>query len=380
MPKVVIIGGSYAGLGALSAIFKNSSSTLEVTVVAPSTHAYFNVVAPRLLSEPEKFEKTAVSIQDIVNKYDPSKASFVHGLVVSTDLENRKLSVKLIAGGVLDLEYDILVIASGTEAKWKGYKVNQDYQDARKAILSASKALKDASSVAIIGGGPTGVESAGEIAAEYKQASVTLYTGSSGPLVSAAESLSAKATSKLQQLGVEIVNNVHVKSVIHDQPQEGATGAVDPESGATGSTVMLENGEKSHYDLVLESYIVGPYSSFLPGSIKDDKGFVVTDGNLLVKGQHGVVALGDIVAGSSKTYVDLKFRQMGIFSTTFSKLLQDTAETSESKYVPVTHTLLVPISRNGGVGIFYWIPLPNFIVWFGKARTYMIEKVMAGFV
>ncbi|OBA23102.1 FAD/NAD(P)-binding domain-containing protein [Metschnikowia bicuspidata var. bicuspidata NRRL YB-4993] len=377
MPKIVIIGGSFAGLNALATIFKTAGSTsIDATLVAPNSHAYFNVASPRLLSEPDKFSETTVPVSEAVQKHSRGKATFLRGLATAVDFDKREVSVQLMAGGHKTLPYDILVVASGTEAKWAGYKVNTNHEDAHKAIVAANKALKNALSVAVVGGGPTGTEVAGEIAHVFKKAKVTLYTGGLGPLAGAAAKLSGKALKKLGALGVELVNGVQVQSV----------------SGTAGgkSTVALANGQSREHDLVLESYIVRPYSEFLPSAVKDGKGYVVTDDHLLVKGQRSVVALGDIVSGSSKSLVDLKMRQAGLFRATIQNLLRDVqnpeflpgAKTAKEglEYQPVTHTMMVPISRDGGVGMVFGISLPNFAVHYGKAKTFMLEKARSEFV
>ncbi|KAM9892808.1 hypothetical protein OXX79_009776 [Metschnikowia pulcherrima] len=336
MPQIVIIGGSYAGLKAVSTIYSTKTANLDVTVVSPSSHVYFNVAAPRLLVEPEKLSQTVFPVEEILSESSNGDAN-------------------------------------GTQAKWAGWKVNTSHEDAQKAILATNHALKKASTVAIVGGGPTGVETAGEIAKEFPSAKVTLYTGADAPLAFAGPSLSVKATRKLENLGVQIINDLQIKEVLRKEH---------------GDTLVLDSGETRDYDVGLESFISGPFSSYLPSSVKDEQGFVVTDGNLLVKGCNGVVAFGDIVSGSSKSIVDLKFGQSGIFTATIKKLLQDVqtpgfltkSTDAESSYNPVKHTLAVPISRDGGVGMLYWVPLPSFLVWLGKARTFMIESARSNFM
>ncbi|KAM9893643.1 hypothetical protein OXX79_009213 [Metschnikowia pulcherrima] len=373
MPQIVIIGGSYAGLKAVSTIYSMKTANLDVTVVSPSSHVYFNVAAPRLLVEPEKLSQTVFPVEEIVSESSNGDAKFVQGSATNVDFAKREVYVDLAAGGESTLKFDILVIASGTRAKWAGWKVNTSHEDAQKAILATNHALKKASTVAIVGGGPTGVETAGEIAKEFPSAKVTLYTGADAPLAFAGPSLSVKATRKLENLGVQIINDLQIKEVLRKEH---------------GDTLVLDSGETRDYDVGLESFISGPFSSYLPSSVKDGQGFVVTDGNLLVKGCNGVVAFGDIVSGSSKSIVDLKFGQSGIFTATIKKLLQDVqnpgfltkSTDADSGYNPVKHTLAVPISRDGGVGMLYWVPLPSFLVWLGKARTFMIESARSNFM
>ena len=381
MPRVGIIGGSYAGLKALATVFNiGKTANLDVTLVAPSTHAYYNLASPRLISEPSKFDNTIFSIRDIVKETSGNKGRFLHGHVTGVDFKKRELSVNSVSGNESKLAYDILVIASGTQAKWAGYKVNTNHEEARKEIMATNRELQRARSVAIVGGGVTGVETAGEVAAEFHRAKVTLYTGASAPLEGVASALSEEATSKLERLGVEIVNNVFIDSVKHKTEGHGDV-----------SNIVLDNGETREYDVILESFITGPYSAFLPSDVKDEQGYVITDADLLVKGQKGVIALGDIVSGSSKSVVDLKFGQAEIFSATIEKLIEDVdkpgffaepgdATSEDSRYSPVTHTMVIPISRHGGVGMSYWIPLPSVLVWWGKAKTYMIEKARTQFM
>ncbi|KAM9900516.1 hypothetical protein OXX69_009056 [Metschnikowia pulcherrima] len=349
MPQIVIIGGSYAGLKAVSTIYSTKTANLDVTVVSPSSHVYFNVAAPRLLVEPGKLSQTVFPVEEIVNESSNGDAKFVQGSATKVDFEKREVYVDLAAGGDSTLKFDILVIASGTQAKWAGSDGGYCWR------------------------GPTGVETAGEIAKEFPSAKVTLYTGADAPLAFAGPSLSVKATRKLENLGVQIINDLQIKEVLRKEH---------------GDTLVLDSGETRDYDVGLESFIAGPFSSYLPSSVKDEQGFVVTDENLLVKGCNGVVAFGDIVSGSSKSIVDLKFGQSGIFTATIKKLLQDVqtpgflkkSTDAESSYNPVKHTLAVPISRDGGVGMLYWVPLPSFLVWLGKARTFMIESARSNFM
>ncbi|KAM9936690.1 hypothetical protein OXX80_003760 [Metschnikowia pulcherrima] len=356
MPKIVIIGGSYAGLKAVSTIYSTKTANLDVTVVSPSSHVYFNVAAPRLLVEPEKLSQTVFPVEEIVSESSNGDAKFVQGSATKVDFEKREVYVDLAAGGDSTLKFDILVIASGTQAKWAGWKVNTSHEDAQKAILATNHALKKASTVAI-----------------FPSAKVTLYTGADAPLAFAGPSLSVKATRKLENLGVQIINDLQIKEVLRKEH---------------GDTLVLDSGETRDYDVGLESFIAGPFSSYLPSSVKDEQGFVVTDENLLVKGYNGVVAFGDIVSGSSKSIVDLKFGQSGIFTATIKKLLQDVqnpgfltkSTDADSSYNPVKHTLAVPISRDGGVGMLFWVPLPSFLVWLGKARTFMIESARSNFM
>lgn len=348
--KIVILGGSFAAHFAITALSKLPND-FEVTVVAPNTHSYFNVSAPRLLVEPDNFEKVVFSNADFVQKKLKNASTFVQGKAVSIHFDDNKVTVET-ADGEKVLSYDILVIATGTATKFHGWKVNESHLLAKSAIEEAAQQIKAAKSIAVVGGGPTGVETAGEIAHNNKGSKVTLYTGLLGPL-SAFPTLVDGASAKLKALGVEVVNEVRSKSI-------------------EGNTIHLDSGESRTFDLVIDSSVHTPNSDFVPQSAKDESGFVVTDRHLVVEGTTNVVALGDIISGAAKTIVDIKLTQIGIFTSTIKKLTSSGPQSKE--YTPNTSTILVPISPSGGVGIIFGWGVPNFVVRLLKAKSFFLDK------
>lgn len=353
MTKVVIIGGSYAAHLAVSELYKTSND-LDVTLVSLNTHSYFNVAAPRLLVEPEKIDKTLFSIEKFLKNRSGGKGKFVHGKATGVDFDANTVTV-LNDGTKTEtvLTYDLLVLATGAKSQFDGYKVNESHLTARAALEETAKKLKTAKLVAIIGGGPTGVETAGEISYAYKSTAVTLYTGSSSPL-SSHQKLVSGAITKLKNLGVEVVNNVRLTSV-------------------EGGAVTLDNGETRTFDLVLDATTQTPYSEYLPASVKDKDGYVITDNYLAVKGTKNVLALGDIVSGPSKTVVDLKRGQIGVFAASANSILNASAP-SGKEWKPVQGTLIVPISPTGGEGLIFGWHIPNYLVKVFKSKTFFMNR------
>lgn len=357
MVKVVILGGSFAAHFAFTALYKNSSD-LEVTLVSATSHSYFNIPSPRLLVQPERLGEVIFSIEEFVAKKSNGKGKFIHGKATSVDFGAQTVTV-LANGSNRTLDYNLLVLATGSKTNFNGFKVNDSHLDAQKAIKETAEKLKTAKLVAVIGGGPTGVETVGEIAYALKSAAVTLYTGSSGPLP-ATPQLLAGATTKLNTLGVEVVNNVRVKTI---------------EDGA----IALDNGKTLKYDVVINATNLTPYSEYLPDSVKDDKGFVLTDSHLVVKGTTNVLALGDIVSGGSATIVEMKLSQLGVFAASANGILSS-AKAGTKKWAAVKNTIFVPISPTGGEGLIFGWRLPNFLVRLFKAKTFFFEKAAEEFL
>lgn len=349
MPKVVVIGGSYAGHLALR-IFHAASNTVESVLVSPADETFYNVAAPRLFVEPGQWDRTVSLVKANVAKIAGSKGGYLKGRATSVDFDAQTVTVATVEGEQT-LDYDYLVIASGVASKYAAFKVNLDGNEARKAIEDVHAKLPTIKSLAVIGGGPTGVETVGEIAHDYPDIKVTLYTGAAGPLATVPK-LVKGATDKLAALGVEIVNDVRVTR--------------------QGDLLTLPSGEIRDFDLVLDAYLTHPYTDFLPADVKSAAGYVLTDKHLVVKGHPNVFALGDVVDGSAQTLVDLKFGQTGPFTASVRSAL--TGGSANKLYTPQKNIIVVPVSRTGGVGILFGFGAPNWLVRFVKSKTFMIES------
>lgn len=359
MPHVVVIGGNFAGCHAVRTLY-SISPDVEVTQVALSSHAYYNPVAPRLLVEPGLVDKAFFPLDEFVEKHLKGKGKFVHGTATKANLDENEVEVKTAGGETQKIKYDFLVVASGTRSLDAGFKINQSYEEAKKGIVEWSEKAKKAELILILGGGPTGVELAGELAHDFKK-KITMYTGDKLPLAPA--NLGKGAQAKLEKLGVEVVNGVRYTKI---------------EPSGSGYKVVFDNGGEKTFDLVLNLTVYKPYSDFLPENVKSKPGFLETDDRLVVKGYPNVFGLGDIVAGSGQSIVDLKMGQLPVFAATAKSDIFKQLSRSK-KYKPVRHTILVPISRNGGEGRLFGWWQPNFVVWLLKSRDFMLGNASGEF-
>ncbi|KAJ9113461.1 hypothetical protein QFC19_000381 [Naganishia cerealis] len=358
--EVVIIGGSFAGLKAAKHILAKGDSEISVTVVSKSTHAFYTVAAPRLLLEPSKLDKAVAKVEETLKKNNKnSHVKFIHGSVESLNLKDRSIDVNS-NGQTQLLTYDVLVIASGTRYATPTFKLLGDYSLTIESIEKVNKELKAATKIAVIGGGPTGVETAGEIGYEYgKTKTITLYTGSKGPLSYLGDHRSKQAELKLQKLGVKVANSVrpHVKE---------------------GKVLTFEDGTSEEYDVVIEANGLQPNSDFLPADVLDESGFVLTNDYLQLKDFPEVVAGGDIVSGTASDLVTFNYVQWGTLLKTLDYLF-DKSQDRRKPMKPIKTTQFVPISREGGIGILFGCGVPNFLVRMLKAKDFMLSKAQENF-
>jgi len=227
-PRVVIIGGGFAGLSAAKAL---AGAQVEVTLLDRTNHHTFQpllyqvataVLAPSEIASPIRWllrgQRNVTVLLAAVDRVDVSCR------VVVTD------------GGATEMPYDYLILATGArhayfshpewEALAPGLKSLEDAHEMRRRFLLAfEEAEKSADARAreswltfvIVGGGPTGVELAGilpEVARhgiardfrriDTRRTHVILLEGGPRVLPSFSGRLSERARRDLTELGVEV--------------------------------------------------------------------------------------------------------------------------------------------------------------------------------
>lgn len=357
--RIVIIGGSFAGIIAAKTIFNQNEQAVRVTLISTSTHSFFNIAAPRLLTEPDKAENTIFPIKETLEKYsNGTQFEFIHGKVESADLDKNSLIVDN-SDGKQSINYDYLVIASGSRTDSAAFKLYDGHTETVAAIKLMNKSIIDAKKIIILGGGPTGVESAGELGYQYgKEKEIILYTGLKGPLAALGESRSKTSAEKLAALGVKVINDKASHSL---------------ESDNTQAKVIFDDGSSEVADLVIPAYGLTPNSEFLDKKFLDTKGFLKTDEFLRVEGYNNVLGFGDIVSMGERSFVDIMYAQKSTFEATVSHEFFG-ADLKLKSYSRLKPTLLVPISQEGGVGVAFGWNVPNFLVKFLKSKDFMIPN------
>lgn len=346
MPKVVIIGGSYGGCFALQEI-RGISKSLDIEVISASDEIWFNCAAPRLLIEPDKIKDSLFPLEKFVNYYN---ATFTHAKVTTVDLHSNTITLE---GKDDSVSYDYLIIATGTTAG-DAFKVNASAQGAIDALKKEIDEINKASSIAIIGGNPTAVEVAGELAHEFKNKHITMTFRGATPMK---RMNLPEAVQKLKDVGVEIV------------PQSKAESIVPVENGFK---VTFDNGKDMSFDHVIDTTYNVPCSEFLPDLVKNERGYVITDEYLVMKGTTNVIVVGDLVETSPQSIIDMRLAQMPVLGATAKRIILKNSSKMK-KYKPADHSIFVPVSRKGGVGKLFGWKVPNFVVWYLKARTFLLE-------
>ena len=230
-PKVVILGGGFGGLAAARAM----SKTADVTVVDRHNFQTFLPLLYQVSTAGLAADHVAYPIRGALRK---TNTKFRMASPISIDHKNKE--VKLDSSEILKFDHLVVALGSvtadfgipGVNEHTLGMKTVHEALAIRAEIMRRFEDLcrfedNTRFSIAVVGGGPTGVEMAGAIAELIRgplksdQANAAAHIDISlieaGPrlLPPFAPSLSAKTKKDLEKLGVKVLLNTPVKAVEH---------------------------------------------------------------------------------------------------------------------------------------------------------------------
>jgi len=299
-PRVLILGGGFAGVGAAQKLHKAGA---EVVIVDRHDYHTFQPLLYQLATG--LLEQTAVghSLRDLLAHNDNT---VVHKASVSRiDLESRTVEFDAIE----PIAYDYLVLGIGAEVNYFGTAGAPEHAFPMYTLPHATR-LKDhilerweaadrdpsliedgALNVVVVGGGPTGVETAGALAELYRSDFARDYPGVEPSdarivLVEAGPELFGMFKPKLRE---------YAEKALTDRDVEVRTGKQVASVGAT--RVALESGEK------LKAHTLVWGAGLQGNALVQSLGIALQRGNriavgpdLALPGHAEVYVVGDVAA------------------------------------------------------------------------------------
>ena len=229
-PRVVIVGGGFGGLFAAKFLRR---SPVDVTLIDRNNHHLFQPLLYQVATGILSSGQVAPPLREVLKRH--SNVDVQLGEVTDFNLRAQTVQVARPTS-TIELAYDHLIVSTGVAgsyfghdefAQWApGMKTLDDALDLRARIFSAFEMAEISEdpeeraawlTFAVIGGGPTGVEIAGQIAElgqrslarnfrrfNPRETKVLLFEGGSEILATFGDSLSGKATRELERAGVDI--------------------------------------------------------------------------------------------------------------------------------------------------------------------------------
>jgi NADH:ubiquinone reductase (H+-translocating) len=307
--RVVIIGGGFGGVRAAKAL---AGAPVQITLIDQTNHHLFQPLLYQVATGVLSPGQIAPALRSLFRREDNVEVQL--GKVEDIDLERR--TVKMLAEDETEIPYDTLVVAAGATHSYFGHdewaqlapgmKTLDDAVRLRSRILSAFELAEQAPTseerdawltFAIVGGGPTGVELAGQVTllahrvlrGEYRHidpSTTRVILLDTVPFVLGAfpPSLRERAKSDLGRLGVE----VELESPVVGVDPDGVTIGGDDPRRIVAKTVLWAAG-------VMASPL-GALLAERSGAAVDRVGRLLLGPSLTLPGHPEVFAIGDMVS------------------------------------------------------------------------------------
>jgi NADH dehydrogenase FAD-containing subunit len=391
--NIVIVGGSTSGLLTAHNVLRHilpelkakASAKYHVYLINPSSSWYFRNASPRVAASTTRMaaEQILFEIKDGFKQYSADDFTFVEATATGLDTTARTLSYKNRKTQDNErLSYHALVVATGSSTYFQAFSQSAGTQEVLDSIKTTNEKIQSAKDIIIVGGGPTALEFAAEVAEHRngkpgwfsnskRNLNITLITATDRILTPLRPALGKIAAQKLEALGVDIVYNTRVV----DAKENTTTGR---------TTVTLAKGEALEADFYVPAYGVEPNSSWLPSNLLDEKKYVQTAPTLRVVNAAGprVYALGDVASYSRNTGLDV-INSLPVLAVNMKRdLLSFDSSHPDAKpkgkdrvYIQDTReTMVVPLGTGGGVGVAFGWKLPSWVAWYLKGRDFFVAQ------
>ena len=306
--RVVVVGGGFGGLRVVRGL---RHADVEVTLVDRQNYTLFQPLVYQVATGALSPAEIAVPLRSIVRRQQNARVVLAEATGFALDQREVELD------GHENITYDVLVVAGGSRYSYFGHDEWQKDApeikslggalDIRTRILSAFEAAeleadperkRSLLTFVVVGGGPTGVEMAGQIAelardtvrrdfrsVDTGTARVLLVESGDRLLRMFPESLSRKAEAALGKLGVTTLTGHTVVGVTPDsvsiQPPDGDVGEVPARTAIWAAGVTASQlARRLAWEAGLEV---------------DRAGRIEVGDDLTLPGYPDVYALGDMV-------------------------------------------------------------------------------------
>ncbi|KZK87985.1 NADH dehydrogenase-like protein [Pseudovibrio sp. W64] len=355
--SVVIYGGGIAGATLATQLSKHANVKLV------SSLDYFEVpmAMPRVAVQPDYVHQAVMPFHSFLKGVD-----FIHGkLERFTGEVGHVIGVD---GAEHMLEADISILATGSRFPSELIRpTSGSTKERHAAFKSTHNAIESAQKILLVGGGPVGVEMAGEITERFPQKSIVLVESSGEVLKGTSRKTANHAVKVLQQRGVTFMLGERVLSPAPSSSQKAEAGQA-----------KLSSGEVVDYDLIIWCVGGKPNTDYMQQDLAhllDTRGYIAVEDTFQMKGQSNVFVLGDI-AGIDEVKKALYVR--GHVKTVSHNVLQilKNPQAKLKSYKPKTNDNMMVVTLGSQTGVSDVPPIGTVKAsWFtrmAKAKTMLV--------
>jgi NADH dehydrogenase FAD-containing subunit len=388
--NIVVLGASAAGLQSTHYIMKHILPALKkskqeakyhVYLINPSSDWWFRVASPRVAASTTRMstEQILFDIRTGLKQYSKDDITFIEGTATGVSESTRAITYRQSQASTEEtLSYHALIVATGSRTYHQAFSMSADTQTTLDSIKYTNEKVQTAKDIVIVGGGPTAVEFAGEVAEHRngkpgwfskpsRKTNITLITASDKLLPALRPAIAKAAEAKLTALGVEVLYKQRV---------------VNTQTSGERTIITLGKGNTLEADLYVPAYGVEPNSSFLPSHLLNEKNYLETNSSTLRVDAAGprVYSIGDVASYSRNSAVDIINSLPVLFVNlkrdlmSYNAMLPDQKPNGKDRiFVKDEREMqIVPIGFGGGVGAIMGYRVPSWFVWLLKGRDFML--------
>ncbi|MDA7958585.1 MAG: NAD(P)/FAD-dependent oxidoreductase [Nitrosopumilus sp.] len=385
--RIVILGGGYGGVGVLCRLQDalHDDVGVSVSIVSESNFFLHTPMLPEMAAGTIEARHIATPLRNFCKR-----GRFYQAEVTGVDVGSRTVSMRRVPDGVpASLGYDYLVVALGSRTNFFG---NEEVERNAHTIKSLDDAIgirnkaislleaadqeedpaaqRRMATLVIVGGGFSGVETAGELN-DFVRESVTRFyrnIGRDAPrvvLVSSGDGvlpeigpLGAYALGSLERAGVEVVTGRRL-------------------AGYSGSVARLDDGAEIPCGMLVWAGGSAPGSVVAGMDAEHGRGGrLVVDQSMRLAGRDDVYALGDCAHSVDPATGDPypptaqhAIRQAEVVAANVAAAVRGSGGQREFRYR--TKGSMAKIGRRDGVALLGGVKLRGFAAWFVWKQYYL---------
>jgi len=361
---LVVVGAGHAHLTVLKNLKEFKESGHRVTVVSSSPRHYYSGMGPGMLSGIYRPEEIWFNVKKMS---EDRGADFVEDNVVKIRPQEKKID--LHSGN--EISYDVLSLNTGSYVPAKEAMPADEsvftVKPIEKLLMARRRIIEDLQDkdlkITVVGGGPTGVEVAGNLERLAKNESgrcrITLVAGTR---------LLSEFKSSVRKHALKSLTSRHVRVI------EGARVAV-----VKDRKTELSNGDVLENDYVFMAVGVKPSSLFIDSGLPAGQ-----DGGMLVNKFLQSVAYPELFGGGDCiSFEPRPLAKVGVYAVRqnpilLHNLLNTLNGGALQEFVP-QDTFLLALNMGDGTAVVRW----HSLVWAGKPgfalKNYLDRKFMKTF-
>lgn len=378
--RIVIIGGGFGGIHTLKSVSKYlkkeiKNKKIEIILIDKKNYFLFTPLLHEVISSSVRKEDVVHPLREICQNYN---AKFIRGEVIEINLETQRIKLK----NKYSLSYDYLVICSGSKAFYYNIKGAEEYSYTLKTLEDAENLRRNLIrllektdivnnenlQIIIIGGGPTGVEIAGEIKdffndikdlyknINFKKVNIYIIERCDKILQNFGDFISEKSTEYFKKRGIKILTNSSVKEITHN-------------------SVILENGKKIKSDITIFAVGIEPQLIKTFPSVKTKNKRIIVTKYLNIKEFNNVFVVGDVCYTDFPQTAQAATRMGEFVGKNIKNLIH---KKPLEKFSYFHKGFIIPLSKGYAVGNIFGINFSGIFMWIIYRLIYLSK--IPGFV